>query len=517
MNKKRILALLLVLALAVTTVMLAGCNPDDDPDNDTEVPEEDLSPAFDGEAKRFSGSFVVLTEEDRAGDQAFNIVDLVSDDNLGDSSIVAAVEARNELIRTNFGIRITREASKDANGDAIQAVNSGDDSYDAFMLSVTQGLTLATGGAILDLSQAEYIDLSQEWWDQGITENLLLAGGAYIAVGDLLTVDKDATWCTLFNKQVLEDKNQGLSDEVLYQVVKDGDGQSGGWTMEYLMTQAATNSTEENDSSKEVWRPNYEGPGVYGLFTQKEVATVILQSGGFTPTIANENSLAGVTVNMDTAFDDAVVKVYDYYGRMLSNYWFLDLDDAVSAYGSDQDGWRDVARGGFMADKAAFFICHVGTINLIRDMESDFGVLPIPKLNETQTEYGNTIQYGNAHCYLIPNRSEANNEKSAYILEAMAFYSSQQYGGEESLNYAYYYTVLRGKATRDDASWEMLDLIFDTRVYDYACALNVSSINNVIMNSVCGTNQSWASNKAAQLGGMSEAIAEQLEMLVGKV
>ncbi len=514
MKKKRsILALLLVFSLVLASVALSGCKPDDDDvDEDYVVPEEDLSPAFANEALRFSGSFTVMTELDRSEGQAWNIVDLVEENNLGDSAIKEAVATRNNLIRRNFGVKIARATSQNIGEDSLQAVNSGDDSYDAFMLSITNGLNLACGGGLLDFSMCDYIDLNQDWWDQGITESLLLAGGAYIAVGDLLTVDKDGTWCVLFNKDNLSEMNRGLTDTKLYQMVKDGIGQAGGWTLEYLMTQAQAHSTTEFDSNKNIWATDYQGSGKYGIFTQKEVATVFLQSAGYTPTVV-DNSLAGVKANMDSnAFGDAVDMVWQNFGQRTNTEWFLDLDTVV---GNDPvDGWQNIARGGFMANKATFFICHVGTINLIRDMKSDFGILPIPKLFESQTEYGNTIQYGNGHCYVVPDRAgDSLDEKSTYILEAMAYYSSQEYGGETSLNYAYYDIVLRGKASRDDDSWEMLDLIFDTRVYDFACALDIKNVNNVIRESVCELDYRWSSKRDSFLDGFDDAIAEALKGL----
>ena len=125
-------------------------------------------------------------------------------------------------------------------------------------------------------------------------------------------------------------------------------------------------------------------------------------------------------------------------------------------------------------------MCHIGTIDRVRDMQADFGVLPIAKLFDSQVDYGNTVQYYNCRSYSVMNRGEVLNEKSSYILEAMAYYSSQEYAGEQSLKYNYYWRVLRAKGVRDERAWEMLDLIFDTRTYDLVYAMGIGGVNSGI-------------------------------------
>ena len=520
MKTKRLITWLLILAMLVTSFALTSCkgDDDDDDDDDLEVPEEQLSPAFDGEAKRYSGNFTVVTETDRNKGQAFNIVDLVEADNLGDSTIIKAVTERNNLIKSNFGVTIKRRQEANLGTFVTNAIESEEVAYDAFMVGVQSGLTIACKGGVLDLDvDTQYLDLSGDWWDQGIKENLLLARGSYIAVGDLLTVDKDATWCVLFNKANLSSKNKGVNETVLYNLVTSGDGVKGGWTIDKLVEYAKQHYTEENntDTNGQIYNPGYTGNGMYGYYTQKETATVLLQSGGFTPTLVDTTELCGVVDNLNNnkQFDEAIIKVKSVFGDVVDQPWFLDLNTVCDGAAAGEDRWQTHARGSFSNNRATFFMCHIGTIDLLSDMQ-DFGVLPIPKLYEDQLDYANTIQYGNAHCYIIPDRNkEALNEKSGYILEAMAYYSSQEFADTESLNYAYYYKVLRGKGTRDDASWAMLDLIFDNRVYDLACALNIANVNSVIQGAVCKAEGNWTSSKQASLGALQSKIADQLEIL----
>jgi hypothetical protein len=73
-------------------------------------------------------------------------------------------------------------------------------------------------------------------------------------------------------------------------------------------------------------------------------------------------------------------------------------------------------------------------------------------------------------------------ERSAYLAEAFAYY------GLERVTPAYYDTTLKGRYFTDEQSGEMLDIIFETRVFDpgvyYKIGSNgttmMSRINNII-------------------------------------
>lgn len=528
MKLRKILALMLVFAMMLTAFAFTSCGGgnDDDDDDEDEIGEDDLPPIFGDDYKKYKGNFTVLTETDRNKGQAFNIVDLTADKNLGADEIVEAVEMRNELILETFRANITRYPSKAASTDALQAARVGNDSYNAYMLGVSAGLQFASQGYAVDFSNADYIDLTASWWDQGTRETLQLAGGNYIAIGDLLTVDKDATYITMFNKNVLSLRNASFDDGDLYDLVESGIDQQGGFTVDWLMTNIKTLYSQANtDAEKRFWDSSVVTSVSYGLFTQQEVANIFLQTSGFTPTKVDSTEIAGVATNLNASvegirFDDAVKKVYDNFGAVLHQPYFMDLNViCTNENAGGEDPWQLIARGGFSDDRAAFFICHAGSIALLRDMESEFGILPIPKLYDWQTEYKSSIQYGNAHCYVVPVMSDSFVEKSCYILEVMSYYSSESYLGEKSLKYAYYDKLLTGKAIRDPQSWKMLDIIFGSegRVYDLSMALNIKNIYNVIPQSVCTADYSWGNKKASIESGFIAEIGNTIEELLAVI
>ena len=105
-------------------------------------------------------------------------------------------------------------------------------------------------------------------------------------------------------------------------------------------------------------------------------------------------------------------------------------------------------------------------------MEDEFGIIPLPKYDSTQDEYIATAQEWMATMFMAP-RSASNPERTSIILEAMA--SSAQ----SKITPVYYDSVLRRKLTRDNESTEMLDIIYDSRVFDIVYAYNWGKIKNL--------------------------------------
>ena len=455
---------------------------------------------WDGEA------FVVLTYQDRSEGQAFNVVDLTVDDDFDASDPIAkAVYERNAMIKQLFNAEIERVEENNASYDSILAnTMSYGTEYSAYMLKIAKSINMAITGDLLDLnSEVSYINLQEDWWDTSTIESLAVKNRAYFALGDINTVDDDATWCVLFNKY-LRERYQGLPN--FYDMVRDGD-----WTVENLKYYASKDITDDNgDSSTQRWQ--LESDYQYGLYFQDECSTVLLQSSGITPFTKDpkNGSLTSnlKSVEMQNAID--TIRENMMLDNTVNQEWALNIN-RISGY-SGGDIWQNIARGGFKANKALFFMCHCGSINLIRDMERDFGILPIPKLSEGQKDYGNTVQYGNATCYSIPfNTPDA--EFSGFILEALGYYSSREYSTEDSLKAAYYDVTLQRKATRDDESWDMLDMVFDNRIFDISCAKNTGSINSLVVKATT-TTDAWATVMASNSQSIETQIQEDLVRLM---
>ena len=113
----------------------------------------------------------------------------------------------------------------------------------------------------------------------------------------------------------------------------------------------------------------------------------------------------------------------------------------------------------FNAGRVMFVTFALSDITDLREAEFEFGILPYPLYDESQTEYNNLISSILVGSTSVPFNN-TNTELTGVTLEALAYYSTS------TLTPAYYDNALKTRYVRDEESGEMMDIIFATRVYD---------------------------------------------------
>lgn len=92
----------------------------------------------------------------------------------------------------------------------------------------------------------------------------------------------------------------------------------------------------------------------------------------------------------------------------------------------------------------------------LRNMEDKYGIVPVPKLDETQAEY-HSHMHDNADGFAVPLTTYGEKlEMVGAVMEAMAS------EGNRTLMPAYYETALKTKYVSDEASVQMLDLVIES-------------------------------------------------------
>ncbi len=488
MKNKRMIALILAFAMSILSFVFVGCEKDDGPGNDDPLiqPEYvELPDSFKGEKRDFEGmTFNILTRQDTPMNASGGrqVIDVVADDNLGDDAVVTAVRERNDRLKATFNFEIVRHQSADQynNIHMQDIILKQDDSYQALQGTMTETLTTALSGALVDFKDTgSYVDLSQGYWDSIAIDALSLDGGVYLLTGDIMVGDDARSFCVVFNKELYNEETHNDASTI-YNKVLEGVNAEGGWTLEY-MKDVASSSYREDTSSNNIYEPDYSGIGTYGTICQGENALHIIQAANIMPLI-KESSGAYYDNTGSQEFFDAFESLNSFFGGTDKDAWLCVVDRI------ERDNKWSEGRDNFKNDKTLFYFTTYESINQLRDMESEFGILPLPKVLNSQLHYGTTVQYYNAVCYSAPSLDyleDGADERATYILEAMAYYSSPEYfeamgAADTSLKRAYHETLLSRKATRDDESMEMLEIIAENRFYDLSIALSVGNIGGII-------------------------------------
>ncbi len=441
--KRKSIAALLLISLLVSV----SCGSDEKTQTDTTADPSSETTTTEDTAKleptlpntRYDGyEFRVLTKG--VNNVHWKSKDIQANEETGDV-INDAVYKRNLAVNERFGITIVDIASPSGTWnltDTLRAsVMAGSDDYDMAASGFTDcPVKMAAEGGLVDLNTIPYMDLSKPWYDQNSIEQLQINGKNFAVAGDMLIMDDDATLGVLFNKQMAEDYK--LDD--LYQLVKDGK-----WTIDIMTKYAAEAAADLNNNGKMDFEDQY------GLASQPSntYATLI----GFGVQSVTRSNGDEFEFNVQTEkFVDALTKSL----KMNRNYDFTLHESKISGV---NDIYGDVIDPAFTSGRVLFNYASLVRVSHFRSMEIDFGIIPQPKFDEDQDNYYATVSLACADSIVVPS-SATNLERTGAIIEALSA------EGYYCMKDAYYDNVLKAKGARDEESSEMLDIIFENRVFD---------------------------------------------------
>ena len=101
----------------------------------------------------------------------------------------------------------------------------------------------------------------------------------------------------------------------------------------------------------------------------------------------------------------------------------------------------------------------------MKEMESEYGIIPFPKFDENQTEYVSATR--DSHSGLMVASNIQNPAMVGAAIEALCMY------GYRDITPAYYETTLKLKYLSDETAMSMLDLIRDSVDFDFAILYTV--------------------------------------------
>jgi len=459
MKTKKVIALILILAMLAAILISCG-ETTDDPDGNDGANADNPGGASDGEGEEepriepdlpeidFEGyTFTFLSLETDSDDwPAPTPLELVTteEDDISEP-IQDAVFRRNQKIMGKYNFDIRMVAIENYSDALRRAVGAGEIIYDAVLMYNNDVQTIVPNGLLIDIEYLTHLNRDKPWWDPAVNA-MSVDGKNFLLGGDLLILDNEATNSLLFNKKLMAD----LGMDLPYDLVKENK-----WTMDIFNEYIKGASHDLNGDGQMTWQDDR-----WGFVTFNDTLHSLLVSGGGTLAMKDENDIPFMTITSPRNLS-VMDKVFDI---------MYNKDDTLNVQSDVRiDDWTPAFYNSFLEDRALFQWARIRAVAYYRGMESDFGILPMPKFDELQANYHSVVNSWTGGLLGVP-KSADNFERISIILEALAAESKY------TLQPAYYEVALQRKHARDEESGEMLDIIFNSRVYDIGAFY---SFNNV--------------------------------------
>ena len=434
---KRILTL--ILAALLVCLPLAACSER----GEDGVPADAQNPAADGEIAE-----ILETEETEVPDNLPNVKydgytyhvasyseDIGVEEETGEV-LNDALFRRDKAVEERFDILLEGVKYEDYNAatEAVkQAVTAGTNDFDCAFLHMVSASSAASNGYFYSLDLLDAVDPSKPWWDSDCVDAFTVAGHMKLICGMPLPNAMLRSSCLAFNKNRFDD--YGI--EYPYATVDAGE-----WTLDALY-EVTKDMTRDLDGDGKIVETN----DFFGLTSWYLDSPYSFYYGAGGKIVTKDAD--GVPVlNDDLDFNTAVYeKIYRVIYENQSNY-HTDINTYSEAYKT------------FVQGRALF--CEASLAHFkgedFREMEDDYGVVPMPKYDTAQSQYMSFVN--GAACMVAVPASVEDPVRTGVLLEGIASESWR------SVREALFEITAKAKSARDADSTRMMDLVMENRVFD---------------------------------------------------
>lgn len=479
MNNKRILSTLLLMTMLLSSCASGGAENETTTDGDTGTGTgaETTDPLYaDLPAGDFGGETLKFLGENMT---TWAIIELCADELDGDliNDTMYAIDRR---VEDKLNIKISAEY-RPASGELRDVVNtammSGDDEYDVYDIPSHIATGLILKDSFRPISELEGISSDKPWWDENIRETLTFDGKCYSLLGDVSLMLGEAHLVMYLNKDIAD--TLGLEDH--YELVR-----SGKYTLDRLGEDVRAAALDLNGNGETDFEDRF------GACTSARVMTYLMISGE-EPIVQTGND--GLPY-----FEGLSEKAVDMFGKIKS---FMFDKTLTIVEGSRLVPSDKIWQSPFLEGRSLYMFEPLGYTKLMRDLDFDYAVLPMPKYDEAQKEYLTPVlQY--VHTMYV-TKVNGNTKMIGTALENL---SAESY---KELRPAYFETVLNNKRVRDDESIEMLDIIFANRVLNPLTIFDWGGLSGTLNQKAQGTSDNIVSDIAKSTPRIQSEIEKTVE------
>ncbi len=393
-----------------------------------------------------------------------------------------AIYERNAAVEEEYGIKIVQKGFQ-SSSEFLNPAMAGDSFADAGLLSGGTSKNFLNANLLIDLYTIDTLDLSKSWWNQTAADAFTIGGKLFFVPGNIGSFDNLSVYSVFFNKNMIE--SFSLDDP--YTAVREGK-----WTID-MMKEHATVVASDLDGDGAMTEADR-----FGMSSEAAMVSPALRAAGINLTVKDDEDYPTLAVNTERSAS-VIEKIVPLWRDKATTLY---VSDFSSKFGHV---FSQFLVPHFIEDKLLYVNNWLCIALEMRDMNSDFGILPPPKFDEAQDAYyaaSSESWTANATVPITNNRLEM----TGYILDALGYY------GQQYVQTALIDTTITDKALRDTDTEEMLQIIFDNRVFDIGSIFDWGGLYGTLSGFVSNNDTSFASKLASSessiIGEMEKTIED---------
>ena len=469
--KRSIASLLAVLLLAAA---LAGCSENAaDAGSQTDSPApSSVTPETDAEEAETEGFSDGLEDRDFGGriytvlyrDEDEHKREITAEELTGDV-INDAIYNRTAQIgqRFNMELGLLPVSEGNLNNTFTNAVAAGDRSFDVGFQHMILTASLAASGVTMNWYDMPHLDFEKPWWTDAVKE-LTVNGIMYVTASDYCMNTFEMTWCLIFSKDMMADL---MIAQTPYNLVREDR-----WTLDAYYDMVKDVSNDSNGDGKMNAKDTF-GINSYG-----------------SPWLASVSNYWWACGESISKFDADGMP----YFAMDSEKTYEIFDKMFALLAENDIAWMDQTSGKnmiFWNGQSLFASMMVRDVEVNRDKDLAYGLVPYPKYDELQEKYLTQVD-GHASVMAVPvTLTEEDRDFAGTMIEAFSA------GAYSQVIPAYYETAMQTKFAQDETMPVMLELIREGRVFNFGYVYDPAINRDILVNNILGRNRELASKFAS--------------------
>ncbi len=377
-------------------------------------------------------------------------------------------------------VRFTAPAEHGQFYSTLTASVMADD--DAYQIAAGYGYQLAPqslDGNFHNLLDSRYLDSTKQWWPD-VTSVVSFGNKMTIAFGYFDARFMSNTYAMVFNQALAEEYKVGD----VFGIVNDGK-----WTIDKLFELGALAKADLNGDGEMKSADDQFGV----LFSVGQSADALLHSC--------EIDITGIDSSGKLTILPLSERHINVQQKMRDYLYGSDYVDTKGVNGSLSVIFKE--------GRALFYTASMATVLKLRDMEDDYGIIPPVKYDEAQENYHGHNSVGDNTALVVPITADI--DEVGAVIEAFQYY------GWKEVRPTYFNTALKAKGARNSESEAMLDLIFNSIIFEFSEVYSFywgdwkspsMALKSTLQNDSTELASYWAANKELFENKLAELVVK---------